>query len=270
MRTLFWIALLVGWLCLAVGLLVISGERILFALAVTLLGLVTTVGLIHRRWAAAIAALSVILFSGLWLWVERDTGNPAAVLAMVTGCGGALWLSWGVQSRITELYQLVWGLRRRIEELSVEDSTGALKLEAGKTLMAVEVERCRRYRRPLSVMRVGPTAPADWLRVHGTSQLNLLDRSVAQLLREMLRTEDRIIHVGPAEYLVFLPETPLTGARIVAHRLAYAAKERLESEIRLGIAEFPTNGQSTDQLIDEADAALLFARGADLSVASLE
>jgi PleD family two-component response regulator len=90
------------------------------------------------------------------------------------------------------------------------------------------------------------------------------------MLREMVRTLDRVVHYQEAEYLVILPETPLDGARIVAHRLAYAAKERLESEIRVGIAEFPTNGQTAEELIAEADAALTFARGADLSVVGSE
>ncbi len=134
--TVWWCVTLAAWLCISFALLVYTGEEKLLALAVALMAFVVVTGMTRPRWAIAGFLLSAILFSGLWLWIERDTGNPASVLAAVTAFGGAAWLGRVVYGQVRELYRMVRSLRRRIQEMSIkEEATGALRLEPGRELI---------------------------------------------------------------------------------------------------------------------------------------
>lgn len=52
-------------------------------------------------------------------------------------------------------------------------------------------------------------------------------RDLAQLLRDMVRTQDIVARWGGEEFLVVLPQTPLEGAFEVAERLRRAAEATL-------------------------------------------
>ncbi|MCX6021688.1 MAG: diguanylate cyclase [Chloroflexi bacterium] len=269
MRILWWAALLAGWLCAGTALMGTVQSGVMLLMGIGMMAFSSVTMLLRPRQGLYAALVSISAFTLVWLWRERETGNPVAVLATATAIAGAVWMSWGVQIRALRLARGLSLQNHQIEALSFEvEGTGALKLEFGRSQLAEEVERCRRYRRSLAVLRVGPSAPDEWVRVHGVGQLGLLARGLAGLLRENLRTVDRIIQYDTAEYLVVLPETNLAGARIVAHKMARVAQDTLTSHVRIGIAEFPSSALSTDDLIREADAALAFARIADLTVAS--
>jgi len=181
------------------------------------------------------------------------------------GAAGALWRGQRLQQRLTNGARGAWGLRRQIDGLSVTDEvTHLYKLDHGLTLLAGAVELCRRYQRILSVLHVGISHPEEW--VHGGPQLRVLHRDLAVLLQENCRSSDQIAVVGPAHYLIVAPETGAATADVLAHRLAYLAQSTFDVELRVGIAEFPTGGLSVEELNAEAQAALAFARGADLTV----
>lgn len=271
MTILWWSALLSLWSCASVALLVYAEAKTLLAPGVAILSLVITAGLLYPRWLAPVTIAGIVIYSGLWISLERYTGNPATVLAALTTYGGAFWLSRGLHFRVREIYRALSATWRRVQELSVhEENTGALRLEHGLELLAEEVERCRRYHRNLSLLRLGVAAPEEWLQVHGQAEQQTLARSLAEAIRENLRIVDKVIQCGTVEYLIILPETPLEAASTVAHRLARFSRERVSSEIRIGVAEFPTSGLSAEDLMEEAESALAFARISELTVAMQE
>ena len=73
---------------------------------------------------------------------------------------------------------------------------------------------------------------------------------------------------GERGFTVLLPHTPLNGAQIVAGKIVSAIEEATSAAIHAGIAEFPEDAATPDDLLREAEQALGFARLAKLKVAS--
>ena len=260
-------ALLVAWLCGSFLLLDFVQPSPLLPFTVTILATVSILALLRPSWSVPALIGGIVIYTVLWLWLERDTGNPVAVLAVIPVFAGALWRSQRLVARLLEGSRAAWGLRRQIEGLSNVDETTHLYTAAhGLELLAEQVELCRRYERTLSVVRIGTSHPEEWVRVHGAAQLRVLHRDLATVLREHVRTTDKLAVMGTAEYMVVMTETPAAVAQAAAHRLAYLAQSQFEVELRVGIADYPASGLSVEELTEEAQAALSFARNADLTV----
>ncbi|MFN3476305.1 MAG: GGDEF domain-containing protein, partial [Candidatus Methylomirabilales bacterium] len=85
------------------------------------------------------------------------------------------------------------------------------------------------------------------------------------LLQGKLRKSDKIFRFGGDEFVVTLPETDSRGAFRVAKRLRLALKGhqfklkgRVEARITasFGIATFPDNGSTKEELLCSADLAM--------------
>ena len=144
--------------------------------------------------------------------------------------------------------------------------TGAIKRGHAHQLLVEEVRRSRRYNHSLSLLI---TDVDEWdavLQERGpqgaTEVLALLGGTMAKLVR----TEDRVAHYGDSRFAIILPETPLAGARVVAERMCQKIAEEAKLTLRVGIAEFPTDATSSEELVSEAEAALQFARTAALRI----
>ncbi len=95
-------------------------------------------------------------------------------------------------------------------------------------------------------------------------------RDVASILMRDMREVDTVARYGGEEFVIILPETGGTGAKLVAERLRRSvenakffagspgAVERLS--ISIGIAVFDEDAQFRRDLIENADAALYFAK----------
>ncbi len=95
-------------------------------------------------------------------------------------------------------------------------------------------------------------------------------RALATLFAHGARTEDIICRFGGEEFAIVLPKMPLDIAHARAdewrakfeHTPVPFGEFALRSTLSVGIAMFPGNGRSRDQLIDAADAALYRAKHA--------
>jgi len=88
---------------------------------------------------------------------------------------------------------------------------------------------------------------------------------VAQLIQGKLRKSDRIFRYGGDEFVVTLPETGAEGALRVAHRLRRALRSHrflaadglaVTLTASFGVATFPRDGASQEELIRVADQAM--------------
>jgi hypothetical protein len=111
-----------------------------------------------------------------------------------------------------------------------------------------EIERSRRYRHALTLIRVAPEkAAATHVRVPrsrragptGRRRLDPLDELAAEL-RACLRTGDVAWSEGSALY-VLLPETDVTGADAVVERFRRAARA-VADDADVRVASFPEQG----------------------------
>ncbi|MBI3965924.1 MAG: diguanylate cyclase [Chloroflexi bacterium] len=156
-----------------------------------------------------------------------------------------------------------------IEELSMRDeTTGAIKLQHANRMLIEEIERSRRYNRALSLVLVGVANWNDITEGRDEAERRELLAKLGAMLGEVVRTVDKVAYHGGCEFSLILPETPLQGAQVVAQKVATLGRERFTWEMRAGIAEFPTDAVTSEDLLKEAEAALAFAQASELRVAA--
>jgi GGDEF domain-containing protein len=151
---------------------------------------------------------------------------------------------------------------RLIEELTpVQRGTRLLKPQHAARELGDELSSARRYRYPVSVvlLAVDGWDPSD--EQHALEEMS-------RLLLDQVRSTDRVSYRGNGEFLLILTHTGLSGALAVVDKCGLKLRQDIGADQRAGVAEFPTDGASVEDLFREAEAALEFARSSGLRVAS--
>jgi diguanylate cyclase (GGDEF)-like protein len=162
---------------------------------------------------------------------------------------------------------------RLFESATYESLTGLLRREGILDQLDRELERARRYRRPLTV---GMADLDHFKRIndeHGHLVGDTMLKRVAQALTAGLRTSDWIGRYGGEEFLFVLPETSLEGAVVVAEKVRELVERvrvmaddgtavRTTVSIGLGsLAELDRDDRPTaERLIAVADRSLFRAK----------
>jgi len=129
-----------------------------------------------------------------------------------------------------------------------------------------EIERARRYERPLSLIMLDVDDFKAFNDRHGHQEGDRLLSWFGQTCASALREIDVCARYGGEEFAVILPETPLQEAMSVAQRILEAVREGSKSKfaqqatVSAGVASFPEHGQARHTLILSADVALYFAK----------
>ncbi|HEV2768831.1 MAG TPA: diguanylate cyclase [Solirubrobacteraceae bacterium] len=101
---------------------------------------------------------------------------------------------------------------------------------------------------------------------HGHAEGDRLLREVAHALRASIRAEDCVARLGGDEFGVLVPEAGTPFAVIIGQRVQRAV-DALDAGVTIsfGVAEWPTDGPTKEQLLFRADMALYQAKpeGAD-------
>jgi diguanylate cyclase (GGDEF)-like protein len=160
---------------------------------------------------------------------------------------------------------------RRLAQV-LADQTGvglraAEKHREAQTL-AREIERARRFGEVFSLVMLDMDNLKAYNDVHGHLGGSQVLRRVAQVAREQIRAMDVLAKYGGDEFVLVLPQTGREGANLVAERIRRAIEEHafpgeeLSGRITssLGIASFPEDGRTVEELIDRADKALYRAK----------
>jgi diguanylate cyclase (GGDEF)-like protein len=154
--------------------------------------------------------------------------------------------------------------RRAVEErllhLAVSDPmTGLANYRQLITSLEREIERSRRTARSFSILFLD----VDHLKKINDSHGHLVGsaalRRVAAVLRRSSRTIDTVARFGGDEFAVVLPEAEEPAARQVMSRVAahLAADETRPSiGVSAGVAVFPRDGKTLEELLGAADKAL--------------
>ncbi len=154
----------------------------------------------------------------------------------------------------------------RLQTLSVTDPLTGLK-NHGYFFDRIneELERTRRYQRPLAVV----IADIDDFKAINDTYGHLTGdrvlRSLGEAFLRDLREVDIACRIGGEEFGFALPETDLEGAMTVANRLR-ASVEGLDVPdagtvtLSVGVAVFPTHADNREELIESADMALYQAK----------
>jgi diguanylate cyclase (GGDEF)-like protein len=105
---------------------------------------------------------------------------------------------------------------------------------------------------------------------HGHLAGDAVLRGVAEVLTRELRDYDTAARFGGEEFTILLPETDREGARAIAERIRAGVEAQeislaprpgtVRATISLGVATFPHDGASVDDLLGAADTALYRAK----------
>jgi len=211
---------------------------------------------------------------GLGALIARPLERLSSAAAKVTSGDLSVELPAGGSGEVGYLTRafahLVSRLRERegqteLERLSVTDAlTGLYNRRHLMGTLANEVQRSRRLRRTFSVLM----ADVDHFKQYNDTGGHLAGDAalvkVAEILRKSTRGVDSVARYGGEEFLVMLIEAPLTTAAIVAERIrARVASEPFEGgkvTVSIGIAEYPSHGDTPEELIASADAAMYRAK----------
>lgn len=269
-----WVCLLVCALAGAFALLQ-SEPGAVFATGAVLLPAVVLVMLLRPfRFAEFIlptAATATVAAMAVFpsLVRERSLESPAATVAVSLLPALLAVIGSRVHHSLLAVAGALATQKTAIEELSLHDElTGAMTRRYAPTHVDEEIARARRYRRPLALTYF---RPVDWelARDRRTDEeIEGMVRAAANQILGTVRVMDKVFRWDEAEFLVVLPETPLTGAEVITERLVSQIDEATGAEFAAGVASFPDDGADAVTLIAEATEAARFAAASSLRVAS--
>ncbi len=167
----------------------------------------------------------------------------------------------------SELYEKTEELKR----ISITDVlTGLLNRRYFQERLTEEIERSRRHRIPVSLIMVDidnfKAFNDNYGHLGGDEILILL----GQALRNYIRAIDVAARYGGEEFTIILPQTNKEDARIIAERLCREIErnETLHKKfsdltrltVSVGLATFPDDAETFEELIRNADRALYQAK----------
>jgi diguanylate cyclase (GGDEF)-like protein len=162
---------------------------------------------------------------------------------------------------------LAW--ERRLREMANTDGlTGLMTQRTFYEILQKEWSRVKRLHLPLSCVMIDLDFFKRINDVHGHPAGDQVLRRAAKLMLEKTRSSDTVCRYGGEEFCVLLPETNEESAALWAERMRMAlAMERIalgEEPLQItgsfGVAQRYDDTQTPEQLIDQADQALLCAK----------
>jgi diguanylate cyclase (GGDEF)-like protein len=208
-----------------------------------------------------------------------------AVRAALLGPRGSAVLSGGrllVVAALVALVLLAFALivpllrdlrqqHERAEEEAITDAlTGLSNQRRFRQILAKEVERAKRFDRPLSVVMLDLDDFKDINDNHGHLQGDRVLREVGRVLRLESREVDEPARYGGEEFAIVLPETRTEGAMEVGERIRRRLDRirlpldgpggQLRIRASVGVAGSPEQPPDVQTLIKAADQALYRAK----------
>jgi diguanylate cyclase (GGDEF)-like protein len=160
-------------------------------------------------------------------------------------------------------------LREMEQQLAITDPLTSLYNRRGFFELARhELERSWRFYRPLGLLMADIDHFKKINDTHGHFAGDAVLVQLSQTMRDTLREVDLICRFGGEEFCVMLPESDPKGAWQAAERLRAAVEESvcryrdldLSVTISIGLANLTDLNQNLDDLIENADRALLSAK----------
>ena len=157
-------------------------------------------------------------------------------------------------------------LFQRTEQLTItDDLTKLFNSRYLNLYISREIKRCKRHGIPLSVIFLDLDGFKGVNDAYGHLAGSRTLTEVGGILVEAVRESDILARYGGDEFVVVLPETPPSGALVIAERIRRAIESHsflkdqgLEARISasFGIASYPDHALTPEGLIQKADQAM--------------
>ncbi len=177
----------------------------------------------------------------------------------------------GSRAELDTIHDALRAKNEELERLSLTDGlTGLTNRRHLMEILEHEARRTRRSKHPFSLLVVDVDHFKQFNDTYGHLVGDQVLQKVAHTLQNATRDVDTTARFGGEEFVVLLPETDLQGAVQAAERV----RTRLAAEkfsvgegdasltVSIGVAEYPTDGETPEAVIGSADAALYRAKRA--------
>ncbi|OGQ91121.1 MAG: hypothetical protein A2289_00950 [Deltaproteobacteria bacterium RIFOXYA12_FULL_58_15] len=169
---------------------------------------------------------------------------------------------------------------KKLAELAVRDGlTGLYNHRYFQDRAAQEISRAKRYNGRVGLVFIDIDHFKDYNDTHGHPKGDDVLREIAELitartrlqdLKARVRDTDLVARYGGEEFVILMPETDTSGAVIVGERLRAAVGSHpfkdCETQpggaltVSVGVASYPEDASSREELITRADQALYEAK----------
>jgi diguanylate cyclase (GGDEF)-like protein len=157
-------------------------------------------------------------------------------------------------------------LFQRTEQLTItDDLTKLFNSRYLNVYIGREIKRCKRHGIPLSIIFLDLDGFKGVNDAFGHLAGSRTLTEVGGILAEAVRESDIIARYGGDEFVVVLPETPASGALVIAERIrrsielhTFLQEQGLAARISasVGIASYPDHALTPEGLIQKADQAM--------------
>ena len=155
-------------------------------------------------------------------------------------------------------------------EARVDAKTGLFNARHFATVLAEELSRATRFERPMSLIMADLDLLRDINNTYGHLAGDAVLRGIAEVFRGQLRHYDVPARFGGEEFCILLPETTPEVALEIAERIRRAvaesayevetSSEPIRATVSIGVAGFPRDGVTANELIHQADLAVYRAK----------
>lgn len=240
--------------------------------------------------ASLLTAVVYVLLNHLWVGIAlmlarkvsfRESGilDPTNLLSdFVLACLGIAmavvwvvnpWFILPILSPLALMYQVL-KIPLLQKEAQTDAKTGLLNARHFSNLFNAELQRAKRFERPLAVIM----ADLDLLRnvnnTYGHLAGDMVLAGIGKIIRSVIREYDIAGRFGGEEFVLVLPETRVSEACEIAERIRRTVESTgfsvqtsstpIHVTMSLGIAGFPQDATSANDLIHQADLAVYQAK----------
>ena len=146
-------------------------------------------------------------------------------------------------------------------DLAVRDGlTGLFNRRYFNELINIEINRLKRVPSSLSLLMLDIDNFKNYNDTQGHPAGDELLKGAAKVFKNSVRAVDIICRYGGEEFIIMLPQTDKSSAKIIAERLRVQIGLYLPTTVSIGIATLPEDAQAVDVLIQKADDALYQAK----------
>ncbi len=192
----------------------------------------------------------------LLLFIDRSLtttsdGLSVIVLEFVLLEAG-IWLAYQLAQEITHTESAIDALALGAFQHRAQE------LDEGSQRVKIEITRSRRYHRPLGLLLL--EADSEDYKSHGEVLKNIQDdivnrftsARIGQIIDDRIRQTDLVLRDRRWCYIVLCPETDFSNVLLLAKRMTQAIKEKTGLSVLWGIAAFPEEALTFEDMLQKA------------------
>ncbi len=160
-------------------------------------------------------------------------------------------------------------LHEEVLKIAATDGlTGLYNHRTFQEKLKEELERARRFKHKVALVMIDIDHFKKFNDTYGHPKGDEMLQRVACVIKDNIRTIDFAARYGGEEFAIILPEVSEEGAMVVAERIRQKVQqhvfeingEKVSITISAGIAIYPDDATTREELIDKADKALYLSK----------